>query len=93
MLKIKVTESVLRIAPGAIVGLSKSQAAARMHAIQKEGEAFRAKQALEFKVGEELEVANIDDLPKAMRPVVTGVDAPLPGGVQAKPKKAARKVA
>ena len=93
MIKIKVTESTLRLGAGALVALSAAQAAARAHALRKEGDSFRTTQPVEFKVGEELAVGNLDDLPKSMRPVVVGVERPLPGEVQAKPKKSGRRAA
>lgn len=54
-----VTTTVMRFGPGTVLGLSKAKAAARAHALEPAGSdgAYRVTSAVEFKVGEEIGVA------------------------------------
>jgi hypothetical protein len=54
-----VATTILRFGPGTVLGLSETQAAARSHALAPAGAegAYRVTSAVEFKVGEEIGVA------------------------------------
>ena len=68
-----VTINVARFPAGAVLGLSKAQAAARRHAIKpRGGDRYETTAPVEFKAGEVFEY--VGDLPKSLAAVIEQAD-------------------
>lgn len=78
MNKIRVEGATLKVGAGTLLGLTRDQAMARFHRVQKtetEG-VYKTREPQEFKAGEVLSIA-IDDVPKHLRGNVVDLDAPI----------------